>query len=235
MSVSTVVRKLVPRPARLLLRHLWVRQFQIGLAPMDLRFLSEKVSFSANDKRWNTKIDHGIGGWMPAANHSRGYHGILAQWWTAYGLGKSTLLVSETREVGAQFRARYPDVAVTTTDFYVELVANKAPTDVLWNLYEAVPPALASLRFGSVVCQATFEHLMDPVGVLRKLAGLVAEGGYVYLHTHTPLYGYHGWPRDYLRYFPDWFRDVPQVIPEIELVELFCVEGHAFAAYRLRA
>ena len=46
------------------------------------------------------------------------------------------------------------------------------------------------------------------------------------------MYPYHNWPCDYLRYFPDWFRDVEQIIPNLKLVELYCKEGHAFAAYK---
>ena len=123
---------------------------------------------------------------------------------------------------------------MVTTDYYLDLVIGEAKTDIIWNLYESVPAQLAVFRFNSVICQATMEHLMDPVGVLRKLASLVDSGGYLYLHTHTPLYAYHGLPRDYLRYFPDWFRDITMVIPDIELIELYCSTGHVFAAYRKR-
>ena len=76
------------------------------------------------------------------------------------------------------------------------------------------------------------EHLMDPVGVVRKLIELLELGGHLYMHTLTPLYPYHNWPSDYLRYFPDWFRDLSKVLPNIELIELYCIEGHVFSAYR---
>jgi hypothetical protein len=121
------------------------------------------------------------------------------------------------------------------TDYHLDLLSGEAETDIVWNLYEPVPEYLADTPFGSVLCQATLEHLIDPVGVLRKLSSIVASAGHIYIHTHTPLYPYHGWPRDYLRYFPDWFMDVPLVIPELDVVEVYCVAGHAFAAYRRRA
>jgi len=52
------------------------------------------------------------------------------------------------------------------------------------------------------------------------------------MKTHTPAYQYHGYPKDYLRYFPDWFKDVGGVLGNLALVELLCLDGHAFAAYR---
>jgi SAM-dependent methyltransferase len=123
---------------------------------------------------------------------------------------------------------------VVATDFFLDLATREGTTDVVWNLYEPVPDALAGARFDSIVTQATMEHLLDPMGVLRKLGSLLRPGGHLYVHTHTPLFPYHGWPRDYVRFFPDWFRDVGLVIPEVELVELHCAAGHAFAAYRKR-
>ena len=90
------------------------------------------------------------------------------------------------------------------------------------------------MQFSGVICQATFEHLLDPVAVLRKLVGVLEDGGHLFLHTHTPLFPYHEWPSDYVRFFPDWFRDVGQLIPEAEVIEIYCGQGHAFAAYRKR-
>jgi SAM-dependent methyltransferase len=123
---------------------------------------------------------------------------------------------------------------MVATDYYLDLSSKESQTDMVWNLYEPIPEELATMQFGSVICQATLEHLLDPVGVLRKLAALLADDGHLYLHTHTPLFPYHGWPKDYLRFFPEWFRDVSLLIPEIEVIELCCVAGHAIAAYRRR-
>jgi SAM-dependent methyltransferase len=201
---------------------------------MELAAKSDEVAYSAAGKRWNTQISRGIGGWVVAPNHSEGYHGLLQQWWEAYGLGCSSVLVSETREVGAVFQKLYPKTRMVTTDYFLDLNSQHAQTDVLWNLYEPIPSDLAATQFGSVVCQATLEHLVDPVGVLRKLIGLLADGGHLYMHTHTPLFPYHGWPKDYSRFFPEWFRDIGLVIPEIEVIEVYCKAGHAFAAYRKR-
>ncbi len=123
---------------------------------------------------------------------------------------------------------------MVATDYYLDLSSKGSQTDVLWNLYDPITDAVLAMQFNSVICQATLEHLLDPVGVLKKLAMLLVNGGHIYLHTHTPLFPYHGWPKDYLRFFPEWFRDVSLLIPDIEAVEVYCLAGHAFAAYRKR-
>lgn len=233
-EASNLARRLVPRPLRALIRRIWLQQFRLGFLPIDLAILSQVSAYSATGRCWNTRVSSGIGGWIAAPNHSHGYHGLLQQWWDAYGLGSSCLLVSESRQVAATFQTLYPNTKMVATDYYLGLGKNQAQTDVVWNLYEPIPPELGVTSFGSVVCQATFEHLMDPVGVMRKLATLLGDGSHLYLHTHTPLYPYHGWPKDYLRYFPDWFLDLGSVVPDLEVVEMYCARGHGFAAYRKR-
>ena len=188
-----VARGLLPKPLRTALRMLWVQQFRLGVTP-DLALLSAEVSFSAEGRRWDTDLDGGIGGWVPATNHSHGYHGLLEQWWGTYGLGSSCLLISESCGVRASFESRYPETSFVATDFHFGLGSHVDETDVQWDLYEPAPDVLLSTWFGSVVCQATLEHLLDPVGVLRKFADLTDAGGHVFIHTHTPLYAYHGMP-----------------------------------------
>lgn len=232
-NIVRIIRRLMPRQLRLLMRKLYSRQFQLGFVPEDLHSLSPLVKYSLHEKDWDVKYNVGFGGWIPVANHSSGYHGLLKQWWEEYGLGDSSLLVSETTEVAATFHKLYPLTKMIATDYYLDLI-DSGKTDVIWNLYDEIPKELNKNSFGSIVCQATMEHLMDPVGVVRKFVEILEEGGHLYLHTHTPMYQYHPWPADYLRYFPDWFRDLQMCIPEIQLIELYCVEGHVFAAYRKR-
>ena len=231
LKQKLTLRSFIPKSFKKILRKLYSRQFQLGFSPEDLNSLSPIVKYSLNDKEWKVEYEGGWGGWIPAANHSHGYHGLLKQWWTEYGLGKKCLLISETCEVANQFYKLYPLTKMISTDFYLDLIED-GKTDVLWNLYEPIPEKLEKLSFGSILCQATFEHLMDPIGVTKKFSELLENGGFLYLHTHTPMYPYHNWPSDYLRYFPDWFRDIEQIIPNLKLVELYCKEGHAFAAYK---
>ncbi len=226
------LRKLSPKFLKKILQKIYVSQFKIGLSPQYLPLLSETESFSKNNFTWDFTFNRGFGGWMTAPNTSHGYHGILVQWWEKYLLGQKSLLVSETKNVKKIFTEKYNNTEFVATDFYVDLLED-ASTDVLWNLYEDIPSALETNKFDSIVCQATFEHLMDPIGILKKLTKLSNDKGYIYLHTHTPYYPKHNWPSDYLRYFPEWFKDLPILIKELELMELYSEKGHIFALYKV--
>ena len=73
--------------------------------------------------------------------------------------------------------------------------------------------------------------MIDPVQVMRNLAKTLKRNGYMFIHTHTPLYPYHACPRDYLRYQSDWFIDIGEHLSDIELVELVATEGHIFSCF----
>ena len=189
-------------------------------------------SYSQSARSWEMTLDIGIGGWCKVSNLSGGYHGLLRQWWDYYGLGAKVLLVSETVAVRREFEAMYSGKEFVTTDYFTEISSNNSPPDVLWNMYEEPPASLKPGSFSSIICQATLEHVHDPIGVLRRLVALLGPSGYLYIHTQTPGFQYHPFPRDYLRFYPDWFQDISLTIPAVEVVEIHCACGHAFCLIR---
>jgi len=189
-------------------------------------------SYSQSARGWETTVDIGIGGWCKVSNLSGGYHGLLRQWWDYYGLGAKVLLVSETVAVRREFETMYSGKEFVATDYFTEISPNQSPPDVLWNMYEEPPTSLKPGSFSSSICQATLEHVHDPIGVLRRLVALLGPNGYLYIHTHTPGYQYHPFPRDYLRFYPVWFQDIPLTIPAVEVVEIHCAGGHALCLIR---
>jgi len=168
---------------------------------------------------------------LTVPNLSGSYHGLLRKQWETHGLGRRCLLVSETSDVRRCFEEAYPDTAFVCTDYYTNLRADN-PCDVVWNVYEEAPAQLEPGSFDSVICQAMLEHIMDPAGAMCRFCRLTAPGGMVYVHTHTPGYPYHAYPRDYVRFWPDWFRDIETVVPHLRLVEMVCLGGSAFATYQ---
>lgn len=164
-------------------------------------------------------------------NLSGFYHGTLRRWWEQYGLGNSCLLVSETRAVGDVFAGEYPKTKFVSTDFYVDLQPSPQ-CDVVWDLCSQSVPERLIQKFDSVICQATLEHVIDPVQVMRNLSHTLKSGGLMYIQTHTPGYHYHAYPEDHVRYFPDWFKRIAEHLKTLELVELLCANSHAFAVYR---
>jgi hypothetical protein len=233
MKLIMTLKSFFPRFLKSFLLMVYKNQFKLGLSDVHLTHLSEVYSYSKYSNSWNLNSNIGIGGWFRVPNTSSGYHGLLVQWWTKFGLGSKSLLISETIKVRQVFEKEYPDTNFTCTDFYTDLLVD-AETDVLWNLYHPIPDQIGSKKYDSVICQATFEHLIDPVGVLNKMVALCNPGAHIYLHTHTPYYPKHSWPSDYLRYYPEWFFDVCDLIPNLQIIEVYSEMGHVFALFVMK-
>lgn len=77
--------------------------------------------------------------------------------------------------------------------------------DHRWN-FEESPPDIGP--FQCIVSHAILEHLINPYGHMRDLAGLLAKGGNLVVFTVTPGFPYHRHPIDCMRFFPDWFETV---------------------------
>jgi SAM-dependent methyltransferase len=176
----------------------------------------------------NTSHNGWFGERFAVPNQSTGYHGILKQWWDFYkGENSSWLLMSEKNIVKPFFSTVYPSDTFSTLEYY----ADEQDVDYRFSLCDR-NLAYHLPKFDVVLCQATLEHIYDPFTAMFNMAGLLNKNGVVLIHTHTPGFFYHPYPRDYLRYHPDWFIDLPEFIPNIELLELFDGNGHIFSAYR---
>jgi SAM-dependent methyltransferase len=189
----------------------------------------EPVTF-VNEKEWDLSYKNKwVGGQFVVSNLSGGYHGILKQWWEFYGEHTSQwLLISENTNVKQEFKNAYPLKEFKTLEFYEEMNSN---ADLQFNLCEEIPNDRIE-QFDMIVCQATFEHLYNPVTALKNLANLLSLGGIVVIHTHVPGFQYHQYPRDYFRFFPDWFIDAEKFVGDIILKELCVVGPHIFSAYQ---
>jgi SAM-dependent methyltransferase len=190
--------------------------------------MSANITIHVSNKEWNYQGTW-VGGKFSAPNFSGGYHGILQQWWEYYGKDKfDWLLISENNVVKQCFKDAYPDVNFETLDYYdnlgkeVDLVLNLCDSAIIKN----------TKTYDIIVCQATFEHLYDPVTALKNLSSMLNPGGSVLIHTHVPGMKYHPYPKDYLRFYPDWFIDAQEFINGIILKELVVVSQHIFAVYQ---
>lgn len=75
-----------------------------------------------------------------------------------------------------------------------------------WNFEELPPGNLGP--FDCIISYAILEHLTDPFGHVRDLAGLLADRGELIVYTVAPGFPYHRHPVDCQRFFPDWFEGV---------------------------
>lgn len=102
----------------------------------------------------------------------------------------------------------YADLLKVTPDKIIT-VGILDDMDVEWN-FEQDPPAIGP--FQCIVSQSMIEHLLDPYKHMRDCAALLAQGGYLVVHTVMPGFNYHRYPIDCLRFYPDWFEEVAKRI-----------------------
>lgn len=192
--------------------------------------LDGRIYIKKKGLNWDYKIaeKYWVGGKFKVSNLSNGYHGILLQWCEYYNKGKSCLLISENNKVKSEFKQCYPDIQFYTLDYYV----NKGESvDIEADLCSNISERFKS-KVDLIICQATLEHLYNPFRAMENMISLLNNEGVVLLHTHLPPYYYHPYPRDYMRFHPDWFEDIPLFIPGCEMLELYTVNGHIFAAFK---
>ncbi len=209
-----------------------VINFILGNFGVEIRRKSQELGGKVykQSQEWNYGLSdiYWVGGKFSVSNFSNGYHGILQQWWEFYNKGQFCLLISENNKVKGEFKQHYPNWEFSTLDFY----DNKGePIDIVADLCNEIHTHVKS-KFDLIVCQATLEHLYNPFKAMENMISLLNKGGVVVVHTHLPTYYYHPFPRDYIRFHPDWFEDIPLFIKNCEMVELYTINGHVFSAYR---
>ena len=179
---------------------------------------------------WDLNSETGwVGGKFAVNNLSTGYHGILKQWLDHQANdAKNCLLVSENKVVKEQFKTHYEHIDFKTLDFYEEM---NQEVDLKYNLCEPWENSVTE-TFDIILCQATFEHLYDPVTAITNLSNILNVNGLLLIHTHVPGMEYHPYPRDYLRFYPDWFVDITKFKKNLTCVELIEVNHHIFSAYK---
>jgi hypothetical protein len=190
---------------------------------------ARELRIHKSTKQWDyTTEDFWLGTPFKVPNPSTGYHGILKQWWDHYkGNHSKWLLVSELNHIKEYFSRVYPGDQFNTLEFY----ASADQVDYRYNLCDrSIPDELP--KFDIVVCQATLEHVYDPFSAVSNMVSVLNKNGLLTIHTHVQPYPYHPYPHDYVRFFSDWFIDIPKYIGSVELLDLCENDGHIFASYK---
>lgn len=178
------------------------------------------TEFSSSNLNWNF-VQSYVGGTFPVSNLSRGFHGILQQWWEYYSKEKinNVLLISENNKVKQELGNKYKNWNITTLDLYFEL-SDSSP-DIVGDICD---PNLIEKHnllntYDIVINQAILEHVYDPFGAMKNMSKCLKSGGHLITHTHARNMKYHSFPNDYIRFMIDWWYDLPKYINNIKLVE----------------
>ncbi len=121
-------------------------------------------------------------------------------------------------------KAHYASLAGLTPDQVVAAGLHD-DADHCWNFEMDPPITLQPSRFDCVVSQAILEHLLDPYKHVRDCASLLANGGYLLIHTVMPGFIYHRHPVDCMRFYPDWFEEVAKRL-NFSVVDKSMSDGH---------
>ncbi len=189
--------------------------------------------FSKNGNKWNYDSQGvWVGGRYPLPNLSTGFHQLVIDWFDFFlkdfeypnnaRNDPKVLLVSEGKEVKEHFKSAYKHCEIFTTDLHWDL---QSKPDIIGDLCKA--ETLPKNEYDIIINHSVIEHVYDPFGAMKNMVNALKKGGYLITGTHPPAFRYHQFPRDYIRFVIDWWYDLPQFIPGIELEEFF-QEGQSY-------
>ena len=166
--------------------------------------------------------------WVPVGAK---YYLLLKKWWDIFGLEGRGLMVGAQNSIWRtshnKLEELYPEItqilSVDTKDF-----------DIIWDI--TLPSEFYFYDIPTInwiVCQATLEHVDDPMGAMRNLSGVLATGGLLYLHTCGPLAEEHRYPVDCYRFMRDSLVAFSEKL-RLKIEDLLWTEKYCYAVYRKR-
>lgn len=116
---------------------------------------------------------------------------------------KKVLLVGENNTVKNEIKKGIEKLnksQIVTTG-----LAGPKKVDYQWD-FEKDPPRLG--KFSLIISQSIIEHLINPYKHLSDLTSFLEKNGYLVVQTVLPGFGYHRFPVDTMRFYPDWFEEI---------------------------
>jgi len=165
-----------------------------------------------------------IGGCWKVENASGGYHGLLKKWWDHFGLKGKGLIIGEEGIYGENIKRRLKETYSSIEVFTVGL----EDADIVWDITK---PPKSDAVYDWIICQAVLEHVKDPASAIKNLADTLKEGGYIYIHTHGPEFGYHAYPIDCYRFFRDALIALAE-LNGLEIADILWEPQHCFVVYK---
>jgi hypothetical protein len=151
---------------------------------------------------YTTKLKLCVGGsgtrWMLWEDGRKDFiFDLFCRWWDHFKLEGTGLIVGEKgirlNRIKEMMKTKYPNI---DTILGLDLSDSDINIDMCKVGYKLN-------YFNWVFSQATLEHLVDPVRAVGYMVDSIIDNGMIFLHSVGPLYGYHRYPIDCYRFFPD--------------------------------
>jgi SAM-dependent methyltransferase len=163
-----------------------------------------------------------VGGLFKSNNLAKGYHGILAKWWSLTELAGKVAIVGESNREENDIKRRllenYPKISEILT---IDL----ENADIIWDITTELKDP--NEHFDHIICQAVLEHVKDPVASVKNMAMLLNENGFMYLHSHGPDFPYHPYPIDCYRFQRDGTIALAE-LANLNIVDMYWTKSHWF-------
>jgi len=113
-------------------------------------------------------------------------------------------------EVGSyNANGNFKDFCVSKGIYYLGIdIANGPDVDLVCDItseFSEITKVIGGGCFDAIICANVLEHLYEPVKALNNMRELLREDGYLIIITPL-LWDLHGWPKDYFRLNPDFYR-----------------------------
>ena len=167
--------------------------------------------------------------WVPVGPK---YYLLLKKWWDIFGLAGNGLMVGAKDSIWKSSHERlkelYPGIDnIFSTDM--------EDCDLVWDLTEPFYWKHSGFlgKFDWIVCQATLEHVADPMLVMENMVEPLRDEGLLYLHTCGPMVEEHRYPVDCYRFMRDSLIAFSTKL-NLEIEDLLWTERYCYALYRKR-
>lgn len=163
---------------------------------------------------------------VPVQNVSKKFDGLLIQWWRHFGLSGKGMVVGDggfCDPVKNKLRELFPEIGSVE-------VADMRGADIIWDITKP-PGELLSSMYDWIICQATLEHVYDPVASIKNMLSCLKPSGLLYIHTVGPQMKIHRHPVDCIRFLRDFFVILEHEL-ETEIVDMLWTPYHINVIYR---
>lgn len=167
--------------------------------------------------------------WVPVGAK---YYLLLKKWWDHFGLCGNGLMIGAQNSIWKTSHNKLKEIYPKINNIYSVDFAEDA--DIIWDI--TMKPKdfgikILPLQIEWIVCQATLEHIDDPMGAMRNLSDTLLHKGLLYLHTCGPACEEHKYPVDCYRFMRDSLIAFSGKL-NLKIEDLLWTPKYCYAVYR---